>query len=336
MRRNVRRRIGGRFASPGARYPIKIRKVMRMVKKRVASRTRTATKVHQRARPLPNRSGSESNYFVGGKPKGLINKISNKLQDCSFTRNEPSIIPGTAGSQINTLVGALFNVSDLASMMSTVYTQLPSGVSHSTVKMFLKSVYCEVMIQNSTNATCRVQIWNTRPKRDVYKDQAGVTLTPLEAWSQGLKMQTSGGTGTEMNIVGSRPTDSKLFNDYYKVGKVTYIDLAPGQVHYHRMRYKIDRSIANEMLNNSGLYSLKGMQLDTMIVQYGEPMVDNTGVQTTTSNTNLHVIATKTYHFSWMQNNTSISTNTNNLSAVSGTVLENLVTGAQATFAAVI
>lgn len=298
-------------------------------------RTRTKTKVHQRARPLPNRSGSESTYNINHRARGFNARVNKGLRDNTFTRNEPFLLTGSAGqSQVN-LVTTMFSPADIQSMLTVAESQNHNTVANATTNVFLKSCYGEIMIQNSTNAVCRVQIWNSIPKRDIYQGLTASPNTPDLAWQQGLKEQTASGTGGEYLVVGSRPTDSRFFNDYHRVGKVTYIDLAPGQVHYHRIRYKINRFMSQEMLAAYNLYSLKGMTLNTMIVAYGEPMVDNTGIQTTTSATSLHVIGTKTYHFSYNMSNASISTNADNLAKTSGANLENLVTGASAAFAAV-
>lgn len=299
-------------------------------------RTMTRTKLHQRARALPNRSGSESVLNIYNRPKGLIAKVGNKLQSSQYLRNENAVMNSSAGAQLVNSFTEMFSVNDLKKLLTDAENEnVTTAVANATTKIFVKSCYCELQIQNSTNAVCRVQIWNTLPKRDIYRDSASQPLSPQEAQAIGVKMQTPSGTGTEYLIVGSRPTDSKLFNDYFKVKKVTYIDLAPGQVHYHRMHYKIDRFASQEMLNMQNITAMRGWNLASMIIAYGEPMVDNTGVATTTSATQLHVIATKTYHYSYVKSNSTYSSNSNNLSAVSGTNLENLVTGASAAFAAV-
>lgn len=331
VRGKVARFVRGRY-NPGSR---KRRAVAPKTSARKRLRTATATK-HQRARPLPNRSGSESKYNVFRKPKGLIAKVANKLQDNTYQLNTPSVIAQTAGLQATAQVGTMFSHADLLACIANVQADAPSsGTGNGTTKVYFKSCYSEVMLQNTTNAVVRVQLWNTLPKRDIYQDPSAATLTPVQAWTEGLKIQTSGSVGNEIQYVGSRPTDAKLFNDYYRVGKVTYLDLAPGQVHYHRMHYKIDRFIALEMLNAANLYTLRGWALGTMIVAYGEPMADVAGTSTTTAPVRIHAIATANYHFSYIKSNSSYSTNANNLPASANTNLENLVTGASAAFATV-
>lgn len=334
VNRNVRAKYsgnkGGWAMYKRGRLGTQTRRVLRLRKK-----TRFLKKVHQRARALPNRSGSDSTYRIMLKPLGLAAKVANKMQDSTQTTNSSGIISTGPGLQVVTDMCNLCGKADIQQMLTTAKLENVSATGGATTKIFVKSCFAELAIQNSSNATVRIQIWNTLPKRDIYQDDTGTTLTPTNVFSHGLKEQTPGGTGNEYLIVGSRPTDSKLFNDYFKVKKVIYVDLAPGQTHYHRLTYKIDRFVANELIQANNLTSLKGWELNNMVIAYGEPVGDGTGTGATTESLRLHAIASKTYHFSWIKSNESLSSNINQLSTSAQPNLENLVTGASAPWAGV-
>lgn len=304
-------------------------------KGRLRTKTFTKTKV-QRARPLPNRSGSESAYNIKIKPNQLIKKVLEQMQASTYTNNVGVVrSTASAGTQDVFTFVPVYDPADLGQCVGVATNTGTTAIENQTTRIYMKSCHEEIAIQNSSNAVCRITLYDVISRRDCFADANGHSAMPDITWQDGIQhQQVSGGASTSYNTVGVRPYDSKAFNDWWKIKRITYLDLAPGQVHYHRVNYSIHKFVSQEWLGASGLAAGKGWSLGTMMVSYGEPCGDNSG-GATTEKIRLNCVQTKTYHFSWVRENSSLSYQTNGLSTVTSGNIENLVTGASSAFAAV-
>lgn len=301
-----------------------------------ATRTATRTKVkkiHKRATPLPNRAGTDSVLKISLRAKGLFNKLSKKNPSInSYTINSGQVTTSTVGTQGVYNLGNINDISHLKSVVSNVAANSGMANGQHTTVFLMKSIHAEYAIQNSTNAVVRLQLWDFIARRDGYKDAAGNALAPNSAWGDGLADQ---GAITAVQV-GTRPTDSKLLRDYFKVKRVTYTDLAPGQIHYHRITYNINRPLDYEIIySDAGAKTLiKGWTLSTLMVQYGQPVGDNSGGVTVEAS-RCNVVAKFNYHFSFIDNSASYTTGTNNILTTSTGNLENIQAAASSVYAAV-
>lgn len=321
---------GGRWSVlPAARPKLSVK---------VKARTKLRKKVHTRAKELPNRVGTDSHLTIKLKPVGLLSRIGGKLQSSTYATNNDGVATSTAGLQGVWNFGTVFSPAHLASIQGICATQAGlAGTAYlnNAMNIFVKSCHSELQLQNSSNAVVRIQLWDVINRRDAYKDAQGNALVPYEAFKQGLTDQTSTAPANNQLLLGSRPTDSTLFNQFFKVKRVTYTELAPGQVHYHRINYKIMRRINNEMFTAQNLNGIKGWSITTLMIMYGEPVGDNVGGCTVAAG-RINTVSSTNYHFDFLASASATSSVTNQLATTTTGNIENLVTGATAAYAAVV
>lgn len=309
-------------------------------KLRLRRRVKLATKSKsQRATPTPNRSGSESAYKISLRNKGLLKKFANKVRPLTLTFNGGNLDSQLAGKQCVSLLGGIFDRVDLHNMVNTATTQefgtsIPAG--YKNLQIYLKEGHATYAIVNPGNAVQRVILYDIMPRRDTYQTIGGQALLPDIAWSEGMVQQQSNSTTSLHTDMGCRPWDSQLFNDYFKVKCTTYIDLAPGQCHWHRVNFKphkfLDRDIIDA--NSSSSTAFKGLTLYCLAVTQGQPIHDSASSITTTP-TKLEWVQSISYHFSYISNNMTTTYVQATLSTSPNLVFESLVTGASAAFALV-
>lgn len=310
-------------------------------RKRVATRTRTATK---RARKLnqgvhETRGGSESAYTLTYKNRGMGRMIS-KLQKLQFTANSSAIYSQGAGLQGVNEEYTLFDAFDAATLMTQTITQQYGGATPTgfkTEKIWLHKVKAEYAYNNNTNDQVRITLYNYVPKKDIYGTNASGVVdasSGSNAWFLGLQHQ--GISGSSVNqVVGQTPFGSEMFCHFFTITKVTNIVLAPGQTHYHRVNFSPNKVISNELLQQGNLNLIKGLSLGQICVQYGAPCLSAVGTGVTTEATKILTTVKAEYSWSFLPNNMTTSTMSNTLPLTSTGAIENMVTGAAGTFAAV-
>lgn len=303
-------------------------------KARVATRTMSKTKrlnqgVHE------SRAGSDSKFFLSYKPT-RIGKLTGKMAKVARTINQNTIYSGGAGVQRVIDVDACFDVTTSTNLMNQCILQqygTSTPVGYKTERILYKSCLAEYAYTNSTNAVCRMLLFDIVPRTDIY-NTSGDANSPVNAWSDGFSDEISGGTGGQAQIVGAMPFASVKFCHFFKVLKITNINLAPGQMHVHRVKHTPNKIINNEVLSQGNVSSLRGLTLHHMGVFYGQPVLD-AGGGVTTEATKILCIRKFSYEVSYLPNNMTSLVMNNNLSATAGANIEDMVTGAAAAFAAV-
>ena len=174
--------------------------------------------------------------------------------------------------------------------MITIGTKVPDA----TLKVrqfYLESVTGEMLMSNSSLATQYVDIYDIVRKRDCGLAPGGVLVTgdPIMSWKYGVSDQDPAGPNlTDYQAVTSKPTDSRLFNDYFTVVQKSRVGLAAGATHRHRVNYAINKVIDTELLNRAN-GDLAGYTVYTMVVINGQPasVKDASGAVVTTATTAL-------------------------------------------------
>lgn len=298
---------------------------------RVRTRTATRTKsLTQQAKET--RGGSESSFYksVPGKPLAVNSK---KLARNTYVLTTNSKQDSTPGVQAAFEIGAIGDLASLQGIMNTAlleqYTTLtPPG--YKTERILIKSCVAEHAYTNSTNAVCRGVLYDIVPRQDIYNTSTDPVNSVL-AWGFGSIEQS----GTNMpGQVGCTPFMSQKFVHYYKVLKITNVILAPGQTHYHRVTYKMNHVLHNTVLQQANVAQLKGLTMPQLAVFYGQP-VNDAGTGVTTEAVHILCISKYQYESTFLPNNMSLTNFTVGLSNTGGTTLEDVVTGATATFAKV-
>lgn len=317
---------------------------IRYAASRVASRARSGrlvAKKKKKVRVNYDRAGAISMYSEYHKPKTLIAKINQKLQDSSYIYSQGRVLTSTAGNQAYDDVYNVFDPADCDIMRNLIQDQaynaaggiLPYGFR--TTNMMFKSAIGEIMFTNTTDVTTKVILYAIKARRDLTTDTTGQLAAPSVVWNYGTSYQNTNGAGTAY-IVGSMPTDSHEFNRFYRIVKAYHCELAPGQTWFHRFKYCPERMLSREVFTNAngGIHDIKGFNLRWMVQAYGCPVADGPGTGTTTAPVHLHYVTKCTFRFSAVLENMSLQTYDSrfSLATTANTQLLNLVTGGLTAF----
>lgn len=308
----------------------------------LGTRTRTRTMVrpkHQKGLALPNRSGSESSYKLMLPEKGILKKVADKIRPMTLTYNGGFVQSQNFGQQMVSQLGAIYDRGDCHNMVNSATVQefgssIPPG--YKNLQIFLKEGYAEYHIANVTNGVLRITLYDVLPRRDCYQDIGGAPLDAAGAWQSGMIQQQFNGSTSTYNDVGCRPYDSAQFNDFFKVKCVTHVDLAPGQIHWHRVKWCPKKFLSRDIIDadNSSITCYKGLTLYTLAVTVGQPIHDAASGVTTT-NPKIEWVQNISYHYSYVANNVTNTYVQATLSTSAQLNFESLVTGASAAFSAV-
>ena len=192
----------------------------------------------------------------------------------------------------------------------------------------LEASTSEFLVTNSSLATQYVDIYDIVRKRDTqYSDVSGgvpnnPTLDPVNAWKWGVSDQiiSAGDDLTAWQNVTSLPTDSRLFNNYFRVVKRTRVGLVAGATHRHRVHMGCNQLLDKETLNRA-YGDLRGITTYTMMVINGQPtsIPSVEGDPTvTTAQTQLDVVYSIRAKYTWVADNTVTWYVTDNLSSLTG------------------
>lgn len=304
------------------------------------SRTRTATQTATRSEtndPNEHRGGSESFFNLKRKPVGKLANIVDKLRTLSYVTNSNVIQTSGIGKQAFFANANLYYPPDIVTMQnnaSTVEFASTAPTGYKSYDIYLKSAFMELAITNSENAATRLVLYDCIYKKDIATDADNTNAFLNQLITDGVNNVGGGATGYQ--TVGTRPYDSPSFNEYVSVRKTTTVILAPGQTHYHTVRYEPCRRINAEQFRsfNGNLIGIQDLTYGTLIQQYGTPVKDaTTGV--TVAPTNNLVIARIQYKYAYLPSNMSYMSISNNLATTQAANLENEITGTSTAFAQV-
>lgn len=178
--------------------------------------------------------------------------------------------------------------------------------------LFIESLKAEVNMVNASESSNSLVIYDVIARGDL--SSAGKNSSPGAAWSYGV--DSEGGSATDYKIIGSVPTDSVMFNKFFKIVQRTRVNLPPGGMHRHEVTYRPNRKVQG-FWPDAAPYGLGGLTCYTLIVHYGQPAHDSTTTTSVTMDISSLDIVTKTnilYKFlenstiNWQKNNTLATT----------------------------
>jgi len=156
-----------------------------------------------------------------------------------------------------------YPVATLANFMGTLWSPTATASpyvngaaipNYLTFKLDLESIRVKTLISNASTASCILDVYEVIPKLDSAWSQAlffyegAGTYSPTFCWKQGLEdiaYESGAGAGQyKAEVLNASPTQSLMFNTYFKIVKQTTIELPPGAVHVHNSFYEL-----NAMLN---------------------------------------------------------------------------------------
>jgi hypothetical protein len=264
-----------------------------------------------------------SNYASPIKPMKLKAGLAALAVPSTFVVTNGYELQPFGGNQSQITVGQWFSLADIVNMSTQVAAAASTGPAKPPTMFHLHNLMAEVAIQNASNAQLTVDIYDVIAKQDLPASAAsGPTFnvsTPINAWSQGLANQLYGSSlppnctsGTQ--VLGSKPMDSQLFQDYYRITSHKTVLMAQGGQHLHKVNLSVNKSMDLNKVNVAAQYleGFKGLTQFTFLSVRGQPAYcDQDPPFTTTSPYLLRVISTERYLYSWLSNSAKTSTYNN-------------------------
>lgn len=218
--------------------------------------------------------------------------------------NQSSIILTSASGLQNQYSYAMFDTTQLRQLLSNLTTLVPT-------RLCVNALTNEYSITNFTNSPIEVDIYDIAVKRDVYVGYDFITSTdtyipatnPGSYWNQGLNAQRGvATTSTSSQVIGSNPTDSQLFRDWFKITKRTTVLLPISGAHRHIVNVKTNRIIDTMLAGvQENVFALREFTKYVMFNVRGMPVYDSVGPNTTTSAAQLGVVAVQRLKYTFIQ-----------------------------------
>lgn len=287
-------------------------------RKAAAAKRKPIPRVRIASRPIQAGPGLTSFSTFRGPVRPLrlgTNVASKGARDVYVVSNayELEVVPGT---QNTVTMGTWFSTADIFAMSKNVPQPAPTGVILNPdlrvpTAFHLHAVQVNLDIVNATSGSCVVDIYDIVAKQDVPSSLIttdGYDVgTPYVAWETGMRhqsLQTAVPGPGPQDQLGSLPTDSQLFNDYYTIKSKKTILLGQNGLHNHKLsmtpNYTLNVNKAQVAIEY--LTGLKGITHYTMVVARGQVASNlDEPANTTTANALLRAVSTERFTYSWLQ-----------------------------------
>lgn len=225
-----------------------------------------------------------------------------------YVVTQAGLVVGNVGQQKCQSVGQWFSLADiqnLATQVPSIATSLGNTPTHFT----LQGVTAEVTFNNATGSHQLVDIYDIVARKDIPLASATGAIypvaTPYEAWQTGMFDQNVSASGppTPDAIIGSKPTDSVVFNNYYRIVKRTELVLPQNATHLHKVNINVNRTFNLTELSVMSKYlgGIKDVTHYTMVVVRGGIGFDVAGGVTSTIAPWVRWISLENFRFSFLQ-----------------------------------
>jgi len=177
-----------------------------------------------------------------------------------------------------------------------------------------------VTMNNPTSSTMFVDIYDICSRRDVPTSAATgavhVVATPMTAWGTGLVQQANSPLAYDARAqLGALPTDTQLFNDYYKIVSSRSVVLPQNATHVHNVVLKLDKSfdLGEIEVQTQYMSAIKNFSYFTVAIVRGQPCLETESNQTSTISPALRWVVSEHYEYSWVQANGRLNTFQNSI-----------------------
>ena len=257
--------VSNRGTRRDSRLPAVKRKVR--VKRTVARKARLATLT---TRQIQGKSGGVTSSCVTVRhPRTrMAGKLAQFGAPSRSLVHTPGQIQGDPGTQVTAYIGQWFSVQDIynISVLGGVPSETGLGGAALPTHFNMKSIYAEVTLVNPSSLPMIYDIYDIVARKDIPN---GTTLpspnldvtSPIGAWHTGLQVQSLSGQGTSIsglmayeNQIGSRPVDSQLFNDYFRVIKHTSVVVPQVGTHIHKVSIQSNKVFDKNELTLMNIY----------------------------------------------------------------------------------
>lgn len=220
----------------------------------------------------------------------------------------------TAAFGKQSVVDQFYNFQgELEAMFATV-PQITTPIQRLSGKFYLKNTRVKQTYTNQDLATAYLTIYELTPRFHI--STPALTNTPTNLWDEGFEDQLLTPTANDdYRDVYASPFDSQAFTLYYKVDKVTKVELGQGQSHCHTTTYHINKPVYGQILSNYNL--LRGIAKCNMLVVSGTPLNDlNVKSNVSTSSVAVDVVTYYTTEYTYAASQRKLRTYTNTLGVI--------------------
>lgn len=321
--RSARRGPGTRTARPSRSTTARSSRLARNVATRLALYRKRKSNPMIRRQPYAAAGGvgTYSMFKLFRRPSPRVRAMKRVGQ--------PNIDIWNLGEQLQVLEGfqasTAFNYLN-ALTVTRLFSHLPVGApSTHARKLVVQTVTGEYILTNSSLATAYVDIYDIVRRHDANPANPG-SQNPTTAWRQGVQTEAGSSALPYDQDINSLPTDSSLFNDYFRVIKRTHVPLAQGATHKHSIKYAPNMLVDEQMyVNNLGVpaaVEIAGTTIWTMIVVHGQPASippEGGGMATvTTAAVNIDLVYAQRIKYTWVQDINVTYYQNDNLSSLTG------------------
>jgi hypothetical protein len=224
-----------------------------------------------------------------------------------------ALITASAGYQTSTSY-SMFSVPQLQYLLGQVSGNLPRRV-------VAESLTNEFTFTNFSNSPVEIDIYDIVPKRDIavaytFNTPSGLyTVSPFPEsyWAQGLAAQNNAATTTAPALnyyIGTNPTDSILFRQFFGIKKRTTVLLPISGAHRHVVNVRCQKLIDTYLAaaGNTGSAGYSGVKGFTNYMMFnikglpawntGDP--DPTTASVTTSGTQVGIVSVSRINWTYV------------------------------------
>lgn len=269
----------------------------RRVRRRIGSKLVTRTVRKRKLFGGSKKNGENSSISAThiGRSQNISRMILNKLMghqtlQYNFGNSQSS----TQGRQ-STVSIPLLSRTDLIEIEKVCNGGTAAAMD---LNLFLKTSKFRLHIRNQSNSPSKLLIY------DISTFNTGYTATidtPTEAWDFGYNDM---GTPTQSERIGATPFGSAEFRKNFRINKVTYVSMEPGQQHEHTVTKHMNWFTNSTKWANTAAQNVRGLTHFVMLVWHGALAHEST-VPTNVTYTPVRMDYTvfKKYNFAYVQQN---------------------------------
>lgn len=303
----------------------KKRKVSKKVSKKTFKRSSKKSSLNGRAQRVGNAHWLSFGKAVKFTRKPFIGRLSKILAPSFYYINNVGTVTVGAGTQSPVTVGTTYSTADIINCLKYTWEQqfklgaeaatgYTGPTTNTCARTLLESCTEKLMLTNQSNAPAYIDVYDIVSRRDT--KNASVDL-PTAAWTGGITDETGPTLTVTNSFVGSTPFAVELFTQYFKVLKITRINLAAGESAEHVRKTQPMRLWNDEI--DQYLTNIRNLTHYCMIVPWGAAC-DNDNTTVSTSNVKIDYVYTKQYRSSALADNHTLLAGTNNIGTAAGHV----------------
>lgn len=226
-------------------------------------RRKIGTKLFQTGRKTGQNSSvsfcSLGKKFPSRLDKALYTKVQGRQSLVECNSNRATSVLGEQAVTAFFMNGAaeLEAMRDIANLGVSTENDVIFWMGHSKLSLHLR---------NQTNTNCKLTLYDISVKRNAFSSTYD---TPIEAWDKGY-LDMNAALTSHSKEVGATPFKSPEFRLYFKVQKVTTMNLEPGMEHEHTVIQRLNRRVTStEFANRGSTFYFKNLTHFTLAVFHG-------------------------------------------------------------------